>query len=63
MEGLVYLSLVSQPSVRNGICSLGEQGDEIIAYCSINNGTGDFDYSLLLIGDDGKLLDLSLIHI
>ena len=57
MEGLVYLSLVSQPSVRNGICSLGEQGDEIIAYCSINNGTGDFDYSLLLIGDDGKLLD------
>ncbi|MDB3854896.1 hypothetical protein N9347_01140 [Euryarchaeota archaeon] len=57
MEGLVYLSLVSQPSVRNGICSLGEQGDEIIAYCSINNGTGNFDYSLLLIGDDGKLLD------
>ena len=57
MEGLVYLSLVSQPSVRNGICSLGEQGNEIIAYCSINNGTGDFDYSLLLISDDGKLLD------
>jgi hypothetical protein len=56
-EGLIYLSLVSQPSVRNGICSLGEQGDEIIAYCSIDNGTGDFDYSLLLIGDDGKLLD------
>ena len=34
----------------------GIQGD-ITAYCSINNGTGIFDYTFLLIDDKGKLLD------
>ena len=34
----------------------GSQGD-ITAYCSISNGTGIFDYTFLLIDDNGKLLD------
>ena len=56
-EGLVYSSYISENSVRDGNCYLaGIQGD-ITAYCSINNGTGSFDYTLLLISDSGKLLD------
>ena len=58
-EGLVYTAYVSQPLLRDGICTLsGIQGD-ITASCSINNGTGAFDYTLLLIDDNGMLLDSS----
>lgn len=56
-EGLVYSSYISEKVSRNGNCHLsGIQGD-ITAYCSINNGTGIFDYTFLLIDDNGKLLD------
>ena len=49
-EGLVYSSYVSEKVSRNGDCYLsGTQGD-INAYCSIDNGSGIFEY-------------LSLIHI
>ena len=56
-EGLVYTSYVSQPLKRGGSCILSGLQDNIIASCSINNGTGLFDYTLLLIDDRGKLLD------
>ena len=56
-EGLVYSSYISEEVSRSGNCHLsGIQGD-ITAYCSINNGTGIFDYTFLLIDDKGKLLD------
>ena len=56
-EGLVYTSYVSELLLRDGICTLsGLQGD-IVASCSINNGTGIFDYTILLIDDNGMLLD------
>ena len=56
-EGLVYSSYISEKVSRSGNCHLsGIQGD-ITAYCSINNGTGIFDYTFLLIDDKGKLLD------
>ena len=56
-EGLIYSSYISQKVSRNGNCYLsGSQGD-ITAYCSISNGTGIFDYTFLLIDDNGKLLD------
>ncbi len=56
-EGLVYSSYVSEKVSRNGDCYLsGTQGD-INAYCSIDNGSGIFEYTFLLIDDKGKLLD------
>ena len=56
-EGLIYSSYISEKISRNGNCYLsGSQGD-ITAYCSISNGTGIFDYTFLLIDDNGKLLD------
>ena len=56
-EGLVYSSYISEEVSREGNCFLlGQQGD-ITAYCSIFNGTGNFDYTLMLIDDNGKLLD------
>ena len=56
-EGLVYTSYVAQPLIRDGSCILSGLQGEIIASCSISNGTGVFDYTLLLIDDNGKLLD------
>ena len=56
-EGLVYSSFIVEKTSRTGSCSIsGIQGD-IIAYCRIDNGTGLFDYTLLLVDDNGKLLD------
>ena len=56
-EGLVYSSYISEKVSRDGNCYLsGIQGD-INAYCSINNGTGRFVYTFLLIDDNGMLLD------
>ena len=56
-EGLIYSSYISEKVSRDGNCYLsGSQGD-ITAYCSISNGTGIFDYTFLLIDDNGKLLD------
>ena len=56
-EGLVYTSYISMPSIREGFCTLNNDPSEILASCSISNGTGDFDYTLLLIDDKGKLID------
>jgi hypothetical protein len=56
-EGLVYTSYVSMPSIRDGFCTLNNDPNNILASCSISNGTGDYDYTLLLIDDKGKLID------
>ena len=56
-EGLIYASYVSQPASREGSCTLAGQQGDVIASCTISNGTGIFDYILMLIDDNGKMID------
>lgn len=54
---LSYNMSVRESSSRSVVCSiLGSLGD-LIGTCSISNGSYDFSYQALLIGDGGNVLD------
>ena len=56
---LDYYLTVSKNKPREAICSLSGGFEEVRASCSISNGSAVFEYQVLLIGDDGVVLDSS----
>ena len=54
---LEYRSWVSEPSVRQGSCSIGGDVDAVEASCSIMNGSEKFGYTVILSDDRGNMLD------
>jgi len=56
-EGLIYISMISNPSQRSAMCSISGTFNSTIAFCEILNGTERFEYTILLIDDEGRMLD------
>lgn len=56
---LSYSLAISKSKPREAICSLSGGFEEVRASCSISNGSTAFEYQVLLIGDDGVVLDSS----
>jgi len=54
---LTYYAHVTQPSLRAADC--GIQGDlaAVVAQCSVLNGTDSFSFTILLVDDQGVMLD------
>ena len=58
-ETLFYLAHSSQPPSRFASCSISGSVEDAIAQCTIQNGTDGFHYTMMLIDDEGKMLDSS----
>ena len=56
---LSYPLTISNSKPREAICSLSGSFEDVRASCSISNGSTAFEYQVLLIGDDGVVLDSS----
>ena len=56
---LSYYLTVAESKPRDAICSLSGGFEDVRASCSIFNGSAAFEYQVLLIGDDGVVLDSS----
>ena len=56
---LSYTLTISKSKQREAICSLSGSFEDVRASCSISNGSTAFEYQVLLIGDDGVVLDSS----
>ena len=54
---LPYTAYVIEPASRFATCSISGPYSSIFAECSISNGTEDFSYTMLLIDDEGMMLD------
>ena len=54
---LSYTLTISKSKTREAICSLSGSFEDVRASCSISNGSAAFEYQVLLIGDDGVVLD------
>ena len=54
---LGYILTSEDSESRDAICSIVGDFNDVGASCSIDNGTQDFDFQLLLISDDGYVLD------
>ena len=54
---LEYRSWVSEPSVRQGSCSIGGDVYAVEASCTIMNGSEKFGYTVILSDDQGNMLD------
>ena len=58
-ETLLYLAHSSQPSSRFASCSITGSVGDAMAQCTIQNGTDGFHYTMMLIDDEGRMLDSS----
>ena len=56
-SSLGYVAHVVEPSLRSAECNILGSFGEVVAHCSIFNGTEAFSYSILLIDDQGVMLD------
>ena len=54
---LGYTLSSSKLEARSAICSIAGGFEDVRASCSISNGSYDFEFQVLLIGDDGRVLD------
>ena len=54
---LSYSLSVSKSEPRSAICSLSGDFRDVRGWCSISNGSSPFEFQILLIGDDGFVLD------
>lgn len=54
---LEYRSWVSEPSGRQGSCSISGEADAVEASCTIMNGSEEFGYTVILSDDEGNMLD------
>ena len=54
---LSYSLTVTNSESRSAICSLSGGFEDVRATCSISNGSEVFEFQILLIGDDGVVLD------
>jgi hypothetical protein len=62
-SSLDYVSHVVEPSLRSAECEILGSFEEVVAYCSIFNGTEPFSYSILLIDDRGAMLNSASGHV
>jgi hypothetical protein len=56
---LSYSLTISESEPRSAICSFSGGFEDVRASCSISNGSEAFEFQILLIGDDGVVLDSS----
>ena len=56
-SNLTYTTHVSQPSMRTALCSIQGEVGAVIAQCSVLNGSDSFSFTILLIDDEGAMLD------
>ena len=56
-SNLTYTTHVSQPSMRAALCSIQGEVGAVIAQCSVLNGSDSFSFTILLIDDEGAMLD------
>tara|TARA_Y100001970_G_scaffold71959_1_gene91361 strand:+ start:8573 stop:14245 length:5673 start_codon:yes stop_codon:yes gene_type:complete len=54
---LPYSANINQPSSRSAYCSLSGIFGDVNAECSIGNGTETFHYTIMLIDDQGRMID------
>ena len=54
---LPYTAYVIEPALRYATCSITGTAVSVSAECTVANGTEPFRYSVVLIDDQGKLLD------
>ena len=54
---LAYNAHVSQPSMRAAVCSIQGEVGAVVAQCSVLNGSDSFLFTILLIDDEGMMLD------
>ncbi|SVB91313.1 uncharacterized protein METZ01_LOCUS244167, partial [marine metagenome] len=57
LSSLNYTAHVIEHSIRAAECNVLGTFEEVVAHCSIFNGTEAFSYSILLIDDQGVMLD------
>jgi len=56
-SALVYYAHVTQPSLRDADCSIQGELVAVVAQCSVLNGTDSFSFTVLLVDDQGVMLD------
>ena len=54
---LPYTAYIIEPSLRYATCSITGTVDAVRAECTVANGTKPFSYTVILIDDQGKMLD------
>ncbi|MEK9739127.1 MAG: hypothetical protein VW438_05290, partial [Euryarchaeota archaeon] len=54
---LPYTAYIIEPSLRYATCSITGTADAVRAECTVANGTEAFSYTVILIDDQGKMLD------
>ena len=54
---LPYTAYVIEPALRYATCSITGTAVSVSAECTVANGTEPFSYTVILIDDQGKLLD------
>jgi len=54
---LAYYAHVTQPSLRTVFCSIQGEFGAVVAQCSVLNGSDSFSFTILLIDDEGAMLD------
>jgi len=54
---LPYTAYVIEPSSRFATCTIDGSADSVNAHCSVSNGTESFSFTIILIDDEGAMLD------
>ena len=54
---LPYTAYVIEPSSRYATCVIDGSPDSVNAHCSVGNGTESFSFTMMLIDDEGSMLD------
>ena len=54
---LPYTAYIIEPALRYATCSITGTVDSVRAECTVANGTEPFSYTVILIDDEGKMLD------
>ena len=54
---LPYTAYVIEPSIRFATCTISGSVDSVDAECQVGNGTESFAFTVMLIDDEGSMLD------
>ncbi len=54
---LPYSAYVIEPSSRYATCVIDGSADSVNAHCSVGNGTESYSFTIMLIDDEGSMLD------
>jgi len=56
-SALPYYTHATQPSLRGADCSIQGESSAVVAQCSVLNGSDSFSFTVLLVDDQGVMLD------